>query len=523
MIKCFQLLALQTGRLLFLVFLLLFAVNKTAAQDSLQTAQEFPVGAFLSHKPSQIILSSYDYSGLNTVNWLARDTTKDFLSNYNVMAYNQEHQTDWINHYATGLYSKWEAEQNQIVDTLIGIKHKYGKAATWHDTLAWSTLGLSSPVDSLVYGPHYRQEKEYKRWLYGPKTVSYTARYNMALDYDPEQVNQYDEVCRITVKVRHGVWVNGVYTHHVQDDTLGGPITLKVSDFPSNHSFQDFNIEQYSYLPGFPEQYLEDKMETPIPDNDTTYGDSNGDNGIEFCVEWLGVGTLYIDYIEVYDNFGWNDLVEDSSTAAIAIQNIKTYAQSYSSWPNIIYWFGHDEPYSRDAFTPMHIVDSLLKAVYAPRLITEFYPPYLLINSDSLLVSFYNIAKPEKLMIDFYPFKISEKTLAERLEITRKRFTEAHSLQPGFWYVAQGFGIKAPDGSWHIWQKPDSTKLKTTVMLALAHGVKGLMFWNYDTYPWQDPYIIDGIVGENDEPTELWYLIKENIAPRLRGTLGNSY
>ena len=96
-------------------------------------------------------------------------------------------------------------------------------------------------------------------------------------------------------------------------------------------------------------------------------------------------------------------------------------------------------------------------------------------------------------------------------------------MQPGFWYVAQGFGIKAPDGSWHIWQKPDSTELKTTVMLALAHGVKGLMFWNYDTYPWQDPYIIDGIVGENDEPTELWYLIKENIAPRLRGTLGNSY
>jgi len=521
--KCFQLLALQTGRLLFFSLLLLFAVNKTAAQDSSQTALEFTVGAFLSRSPSQEVLNTFDSSGMNAVNWRAYTFTKSFLSNYKVMAYNQEGQTDWINHYATGLYSKWEAEQNQTVDSLIGIKHKYGQDTTWHDTLAWSTLGLTSPVDSLVYGPHYRREKEYKRWLYGPN-LKYNVRYNMALDYDPQSVDPSEQVCVIKVVYRYGEIYNTPpppYDSVKVYDTVFVQDTLTVSDFNPDGSFKFFKMPKtYQYPSKFSSDQPEGKLELPAPDVDTTYTDANGDNGIQFFVEWLGVGTLYIDYIEVYDNFGWNDYINPAKHDSV-ITNIQSYAQSYSNWPNIIYWFGHDEPYSIDAFIPMHIVDSLLKAAYAPRLITEFYPPWLLINNDSLLVSFYNIAKPEKLMIDFYPFTPSGKTLAERLEVTRKRFTEAHSLQPGFWYVGQGFGRKKPDGSWLDWRLPDSTELKATVMLALAHGIKGLMFWNYDSYQQSSAYI-QGIVNEDTSKTELWYVIKDNFAPRLKGTLGTT-
>ncbi len=66
--KCFQLLALQTGKLLFLVFLLLFAVNKTAAQDSSQTAPGFTLGVF-SHieNEGQTSIDLLDSAGINYI------------------------------------------------------------------------------------------------------------------------------------------------------------------------------------------------------------------------------------------------------------------------------------------------------------------------------------------------------------------------------------------------------------------------------------------------------------------------
>jgi hypothetical protein len=54
-------------------------------------------------------------------------------------------------------------------------------------------------------------------------------------------------------------------------------------------------------------------------------------------------------------------------------------------------------------------------------------------------------------------------------------------------------------------------------MLSFAHGSKGLIFWNYDSYK-----SIEGIVDSNGTPSELWYLIKDNIVPRLKGNLGNT-
>lgn len=502
---------------LFILLAVLICNDNIKGQDSSQTLPEFTVGAFGWDRYNLAPYDSYYSSGMNTIVKYADNLNKSYLDSFKVIAYNDT-SNDWINHYATGFYSKWEAEQN--VDTpYVGVKHEYGQEATWKGVQCWSTIYLSTPKDSLVFGPHYRQEKEYKRWRYGTRQVYYTARFRMALDTN--SVSPNEEVCRITVRVRHAKWVNGVYTGQTVDDTLAGPHTMLVSDFPSNGSFKDFLIQDYTYLPQYPEHYLEGKMELPA-DGDTTYTDSKGNNGIQFCVEWLRddtLCTLYIDYIDVYDNNGWDDFINDPNKV---VDSIQAYAQRYADWDNIIYWFGHDEPFSLDAYIPMRTVDLLLNDESRPPLITEFYPDWrIFVNSDSHLVRYYKTVKPEKLMIDIYPItKWSAPPLWVKLESLREQFTISHSLQPGFWYVGQGFGYRSgPTGNWVSWRLPDSTELKSTVMLALAHGVKGLLFWTYLSYQSTNVYV-QGIVNENLTHTEVSYVIKNNFVPRLKGVMG---
>ncbi|RKY97300.1 MAG: hypothetical protein DRQ13_04850 [Ignavibacteriae bacterium] len=520
--------------LLTLLIFLFCCVLELYAQE--QTPPGFTIGTFVGGAGDQNIYTSFDSSGMNTLVHYAHTVTKPYLSDYSVIARNDSNQSQWISHYATSLYSKWESEENQTNSATVGVKHKFGTDTTWQSVQCWSTLGLSSRKDSLLYGPHYRQEKEYQRWLYNSgsswRDIFYTARYRMALDYDPALVDTTEEACRITARVRHAVWINGVYADSVANDTLGVPITLKVADFPSDGSFEDFPIERYTYLPDYPEQFIDGKLEIPS-DDDITYTDSDGENGIEFLVEWLlddTLCTLYIDYVEVYDNYGWNDFMTgDSLQTAQTIKKITDYAESYSNWSNIKYWWSQDEPFSIDAYTPMRVVDSLVRSVGGAPLITEFYPNYrVLVNGDSQLVRYYNMVEPEKLMIDFYPFSHEFYPIrVVDLDTMRNILQIAHSLQPGFWYVGQGFGERDADSNWCSWRRPDSSELKATLMLALAHGVKGLMFWNYESYEvnrCSEGSYYDCIVGKAPTytPSELWYLINDNFVPRLKGKLGNT-
>ncbi len=421
-----------------ITFSVLICTIQIPAQQGQQPPPEFIIGAFLGRdtRTNQAVYNTFDSTGMNTVVQYAHDSTRSYLEDYNVIANNADRPQDWIQHYATGFYSKWEAEQDQTVDTLIGVKHKFGQLEEWLGKQCWSTKGLSSPADSLLYGPHYRREKEYQRWLYNSnpyyRRVYYNAKYRMAL-HNPYSVNPNEEVCRITARVRHAVLVNGVWTGHVVDDTLGVPITLKVSDFPQDGSFKEFLIVDYSYLPDYPERLNESKLEIPS-EEDTAYTDSDGENGIEFLVEWLRddtLCTLYVDYVEVYDDDGWDDYLSDPQTV---IDNIQSYAQSYSGWDNIIYWFAHDEPYTIDAYIPMHTVDSLVRDVRGAPLITEFYPSWqVFVNNDSQLVRYYNMVQPRTLMIDFYPISKDYYPIrAFDLEATRNQFQICHTLQPGF-------------------------------------------------------------------------------------------
>lgn len=437
--------------LFLLALFFLISCAEVLPQEKL-SQQQFPLGAFLGggHKTDPLLYQSVSESGMKWVSQYAAENTNSLLQDFNLIAMNQANPQDYIAYYATAYYSKWNAEQNQLDLDKVGVKHKYGQMTTWitgQDTiLCWSSLGLTSPADSVVYGPHYHQEKRYKRWYegYDPySSLTYTPRYKMALQYDPELVNPNEEVCKLTIRVRHAKLVNGDWTGEVPDDTLKGPYTLKVSDFPSDGSFKYFYLDDdtlwYQYPQEFWTNLSKGNYEYPLPGQIITYDDMGPMNGVEFLVNWLrddDLCTLYIDEIEVYDNDGWNEYVQNPERV---IDSIQTYTERFSNWANLKYWYSHDEPYTQDAYTPMHIVDSLVQSFGGSPVLSYFYPSWrITVNGDSQLVKYYNMVQPEKLMIDYYPMSAAYDVFRwEDLEVTRQQFQIAHPLQPGFWYAAQ--------------------------------------------------------------------------------------
>jgi hypothetical protein len=360
---------------LFLLILFFLISCKVSLAQETPPQEEFLIGAFLSSQAGDGVKASYDSSGLNTVAWRADNNTSSFLENYKVWA-NNAGWTDWIQYYATSYYSRWQAEQDTTIEH-VGFKHKYGQKTTWHDTLCWSTFGLSSPADSIVYGPHYRQDMRHKSYFHTGNTwgVDYIPRFNLAL-YNPDSLDSTRNICVIKVVYRYAAVYN--QKTWILHDTIFLQDTLKISEFPPNGSFKIFNVWQndtnyYRYPEKFYSIITGDRvtMSAVFPDTiapvDTIVGyeDRNADNGIQFCVDYLGNDstTLFIDWAEVYDRQGWDKYMDPLSHDPV-IDSIQAYTQRYSNWSNIIYWYGQDEPYSLDSYMPIHIVDSLLLAFF---------------------------------------------------------------------------------------------------------------------------------------------------------------
>ncbi|MDP2364584.1 MAG: hypothetical protein Q8M94_12545 [Ignavibacteria bacterium] len=508
------------------------------AQETPSTETEFPVGAFLSIIPTnsynRVLYEKFTASGMNTIVPRADNGTKDYLTNLTVIPWNQSYDnwSDWIQYYITGFYSKWEAEENQTNENTVGVKHRYGQDTTWRNTVCWSSIGLTGPKDSLMYGPHYHQEKVYRRFLVdSSRALSYTPRIKMAL-HNPEEVPGSEDVCRIKVFYRYKVYHDPQWNYTIYDTILLSRI-LKVSDFYTDGSFKDYffgipPLNTYRYDAIFPANEL--KYNNQMQNSDfPKYSDLESNLGIQFCVDWLrndSFCTLNIDYAEVYDNLGWNEYV-NPLTHNTVISRIQNYTQSFSGWNNIKYWYGHDEPYTIDAIEPMRIVDSLVRDAGGAPIVTaqligspEYWSP---INGIILHQKIYEEVKPIEVMIDYYPF-YTEWDVPNGLEVLRTILTETHRMKPGYWYIGQAFGKSTATGTPCLWRMPDTSEVKASVMLALAHGVKGILFWNFESGVPQNPgdCYTNGILDLALNETDLYYVIKNNFSPRLKGTLGKT-
>ena len=203
-----------------------------------------------------------------------------------------------------------------------------------------------------------------------------------------------------------------------------------------------------------------------------------------------------------------------------------------SGWNNLQYWYVRDEPHWIDCYLPLKFMEEWVDSISSGRFhtITEFYPSWNGYKSGDIDINKYiEIAQPHKLMIDYYPFTTLT-PVQTYLDLLRGRFQEASIADPDFWYVGQGFGQKTQSGDWCHWERPDSAELRASAMLALAHGAKGIMFWKMFTEEGyapagsncNEPVKFLSILDPNLGSTDIYREIKNNLAPRLRGILGNT-
>jgi len=230
------------------------------------------------------------------------------------------------------------------------------------------------------------------------------------LDYNDTLVSQNEDVCVLKVVFRYKIVYSSAPGDYEYIDSVFIIRTLKVSDFDSTGEFDDFYLNENSLFAWYkyPEQFILPKelenMANPPEYSYITYSESY--TGIQFWVDWLrtdNLCTLYIDSAEVYDNDGWDEFIDNPDSVAY---KVKTYAENFpeSEWPNLIYWAGVDEPYSIDCYTPIHIVDSLIRSdpVNAPPLVVHFDPSWwhtFNINGEDEVMQIYNRADPENYLL----------------------------------------------------------------------------------------------------------------------------
>ena len=268
-----------------------------------QDTSEFPIGVFVD---SRIIYTSAGYdslaaSGVNYIVQEARQDSQSFTGAFNLIGSNSRSPQDVIYHYSNAVYSKWEAEREDPNTWVTGFKHTFGEKVNYLGKDCWTTGSQTTARDSLLYGPHYAQEKKYQRLNYHPfydTTITYLARYNIAFK-NPLNLPDTTQVCRL--KVRYGI-------NETETCTTDVSLYNYIDDFPDTiltvGHFPDTTFQTFTIRYQFPEYLLSDYSDFArgINYGQLDYMDNCPKTGVEFMLDCFGKGELFVDYVEVADS-----------------------------------------------------------------------------------------------------------------------------------------------------------------------------------------------------------------------------
>jgi tetratricopeptide (TPR) repeat protein len=487
--------------------------------------QQFKTGVYTALPPTSASwenLQQIKAMGPNTVINHTNQSNKTGLENLfdSVIVYNAHDATHYIHHYTAGYYSKWEAEENLTINAkTTGIKHQFGSV----EGNAWRSGTDPNDINKLlVTGPDYIQDREYRLWYWSPATqpLNYILKFRMKIDGD---ITSDDEVCEISVEYR---------TEGGEYGTIMSPVTLRANNLSNTFTDHTFSYTIPETINGSatqsPERGISGMYPTISNPDETQIEEAYG---VQFNIKWLGSRDLYVDYIEVYDQRIWgNEFLSYPDTARSRILN---YADAAVT-SNTMYFYGLDEPWTLDNYTPYIVVDSILTNNGKPPLFTLLHPNYNhLRNHEHILKRFIETVQPKKVFYNVYPYFIGE-TYTDPVCLEMQRdfmqipFNEGFAVDD-YYFAVQAFGYSPPCSlnTLNLSRKPNPAQLRATTMLALAHGAKGLFYWNYYSYASDSSkcstlQYIDGIIDTNLQPTDLYYELKDNIFYRLNNSLGNT-
>ena len=439
--------------------------------------------------------------------------TNDYIRNF-----------DWIFFYTGAYYSKWDATLESINAGVLGLKHDIGFKTSINGIDYWSSgIGGPPPQGSelfLVKGPNYNQETRYRSSTKPSgfsDTQTYKVYYNFKLASTPPQGTLNDSICEIIVKAKY---TQNCDWNTFYDTTLASKI-LTVGD-----------------IGNFDKQYLEYNYSAYCPNNggwkkefqieDCQCAGKYLDN-VEFLVRYIGNQELLINYIEVYDMGIWWPRLGNPQSQIQARQKIVTYLQRFKSANpqfyknNLKYFFGVDEPHTVDAYIPHAFVQSVLDSLNnawsdgAPLLFTHLYPEWNGQRNDAdVFPLFVNTVKPKPLHFYYGPFHYNAESTAQSLDNLRNIFRwafEANGTNDFY------FTMDVWDQPSIRWRGPTPNELNASIMLALSHGAKGILYEPFYSYT-----EVGGLLEPDAPyvPNSLGIKVRDDINPRLSGILGST-
>ena len=295
----------------------------------------------------------------------------------------------------------------------------------------------------------------------------------MKFDTTEYVYNPTTEVCTVYVMVQ---------------DTLENYIPLPLHAVQGANYNTVFTEENFINIPDsvkYP-RYNEFTFYTPWDEFPASTKKSGGRlHYVFFQVYWNGIGNLYIDGMQIEDNFYRKLKNGEYDTVITGRMN------DFTGYDNINHFYGYDEPQPPqfDAFKEVKEVLETENRVYATAM-----SDWLWHAEYNPLILFDYLAEPDVLLEDYYPIEQPLKwnihntdddrhvqyTISEMLEY----YGEIHSNTTTPWYaIIQSYGNweRYEDGQWSARFLPPSKTLKALSFLPLCYDAGGILYFTFDT------------------------------------------
>jgi hypothetical protein len=348
---------------------------------SIIQAQNFPIGVFSTTSSSTIDANNIATIKSLGVNWLINTTWNPaLLTDVNIIASNVRDENDLVSYYSSGQYNKLETEDS-VGNSVVGIKHDIGCISGSY----YYSGRVADTTKYLIRGPNYHQYTTYSFPTLSGQVIPYRLRIKMRMG--TTALGTGDTVCKLTVYYKNGD------KYATLLDTVMKRTDLSTTDaiYLFRYTYNNYLIQPniiVNPVNGLP-KISSTTIETPLTD------------GIQYRIKWYGNRELYVDYIELYDETIWRNYLDDPSQIR---SDISRYAND-NNFATLKYWYGCDEPTSRDSYIPYKIIDTLLNNLSTPKpLQTTFFPQWNnILNSEYQIPLFVSKCNPVQFMFDYYP------------------------------------------------------------------------------------------------------------------------
>lgn len=446
---------------------------------------------------------------------------------------------NYILKYSEGAYTKWEAEGTPLGKGDATLKYNPNIAATFNSGGRQGVVtNIGAGYDTLINGPGYMQERRY--WRIDTGYVDYTAAFSMLLTntIPPESGNPNDTICILQVtdsNIECCYWPNQIFeTSRVLLRSDFTPGVWQTFNLTYNFQSEESDMQQpVNQLPNYTYQ----NYQRNDPSN------KNLADFVQFKIIWKGdqYSRLYIDNIILSDPKG-NDIV----TFPAVQQYIIT--QATQSFPNsninntVAAWFTIDEPETIDNFEPIRKIDSLLKAssngkrgiwVSFPsswngRYGDSYFGTHGLYKSNEFAQR--TSISPHQNNHPLYDYPFTQENINNYHPGDDYRDWNIKYLADTIMNKVNGwdpnFSMTLLCGRYDgasLFHDPLPHEMLYEANLKLMYGAKSLSLFRYYSDGLNPAFT--GLVTYDANgyyPTSKWYMVKNILSPRLKGTFGKT-